>query len=179
MAVFTIRKAHQNDADGMAKVHVDTWRFAYQGILPADFLESLSVRTSAEKWRLAFAEMKTPEEAVFVAENEANEIVGIASCGPERSQDHIYQGEIYVLYVLPTCQRQGVGRRLVAACIGHLVQQLGVETLLIWVLAENPYRKFYESLGGRLVREKSVEVGGETILDVGYGWEQIHKLAMK
>ena len=118
MPVFTIRKAHQNDAAGMEKVHVATWRAAYQG-------------------------------------------------------------EIYVLYVLPECQHQGVGRRLVAACVGHLIHQLGVETLLIWVMAENPYRKFYESLGGRLVREKSVQVGGETILDVGFGWEDIHNLVMK
>ena len=108
MPVFIIRKAHQNDAAGMAKVHVETWRSAYQGILPAEFLDGLSVQTTAEKWQAAFAVMRTPEETVFVAENEVKEIVGLASCGPERSQDVVYQGEIYVLYVLPECQRQGL-----------------------------------------------------------------------
>jgi ribosomal protein S18 acetylase RimI-like enzyme len=177
MPSFSIRKAHRDDAAGMAKVHLETWRSAYQGILPADFLDGLSIQTTAEKWRAAFIKMSV-DEAIFVAENEAKEIVGIASCGPERSQDPIYQGEIYVLYVLPACQRQRVGRRLVAACVQHLITQISAETLLIWVMAENPYRAFYESLGGSLVREKSVQVGGKMILDVGYGWEEIHRLMM-
>ena len=89
-----------------------------------------------------------------------------------------YHGEIYVLYVLPQNQNQGIGRRLVAACVQHLIQQLAVETLLIWVIAENPYRRFYESLGGRTVREKTKEIGGKMISEVGYGWEAIHKLAI-
>ena len=128
MPIFTIRKAHQNDAAGMAKVHVETWQSAYRGILPADLLDGLSVKTTAEKWQVAFAEMMTSEEAVFVAENETKEIVGIASCGPERSHDPVYQAEIYVLYVLPACQRQGIGRRLVAACLQHLITQNNAES---------------------------------------------------
>jgi len=178
MPVFTIRNAHQNDAAGMAKVHVDTWRAAYQGIIRADFLETLSYQSTSERWQETFGENGTPGQAIFVAENEGKEIVGIAMCGPLRSQDPIYQGEIYVLYVLPECQRQGVGRRLVAACVQHLIHPLGLETMLIWVMAENPWRAFYESLGGKVVREKNVEVGGETIFDVGYGWEDIYRLAM-
>jgi ribosomal protein S18 acetylase RimI-like enzyme len=132
----------------------------------------LSYQTAAEGWQKALTETKTPDEAVFVAENEGKEIVGIASCGPVRSQDPFYQGEIFVLYVLPGFQRQGIGRWLVAACAQHLIHRINVETLLIWVMAENPYRAFYESLGGKAVREKTVEVGGKIILDVGYGWKK-------
>ena len=174
---INLRAARPDDALGMAKVHVDTWRATYPGVVPADFLEDLSYPSTAAGWQKAITEIKSPGEAILVAENEALEIVGITSCGPERSQDPLYQGEIYVLYVLPEYQGQGIGRRLVAACAQHLLHQLGVETLLVWVVAENPYRRFYESLGGRLVREKAVEVGGKTVLDVGYGWEEIHRLA--
>jgi ribosomal protein S18 acetylase RimI-like enzyme len=177
MPVLIIRAAQPDEAPGMARVHVETWRTAYAGILPAAFLADLSVQTAAENWRKAFAELKTPDEAVFVAESEAGEIVGIAMCGPLRDQDSFYQAEIYTLYVLPAYQNQGVGRRLFAVCIQHLVQQLCAETLLVWVMAENPYRKFYESLGGKPARQKIVEVGGKTITDVGYGWEEIDRLA--
>jgi ribosomal protein S18 acetylase RimI-like enzyme len=160
----------------MARVHVDAWRAAYAGILPADFLAGLSHQTTAQRWQTALVELRAPGEAVFVAELAAQEIVGIASCGPVHDCDPVYQGEIYNLYVLPACQRQGIGRRLVAACVQHLIQQTKAQTLLVWVLAGNPYRRFYEALGGRPVRQKSVEVGGMTVMDIGYGWDEISGL---
>ena len=48
MSIFIIREAHPNDGPGMAKVHVDTWRAAYRGILPDDFLDGLSYQATAE-----------------------------------------------------------------------------------------------------------------------------------
>jgi hypothetical protein len=65
MSVFTIRNAHQNDAAGMAKVHVDTWRAAYQGIIPDNFLETLSYQSTAERWRETFGESGTPWRGNF------------------------------------------------------------------------------------------------------------------
>ena len=100
----------------------------------------------------------------------------MAICGPEQNRDPLYRGEIYVLYVLPEYQHQGIGRELVSACVHHLIHQLKVDTMLIWVLAENPYRRFYELLGGKVVREKTQEIGGRMLSEVGYGWETIHQL---
>jgi ribosomal protein S18 acetylase RimI-like enzyme len=179
MPVVHIREALPGDVAGMAKVRVDTWQAAYKGIVPDVYLESLSYRSTAERWQESFWEHRDPGVAVFVAEYESGDIVGIAVCGPEQSQDPVYQGEIYVLYVLPQYQNQGIGRELVAACVQHLIQQLSFETMLIWVIAENPYRRFYESLGGKWVREKTKEIGGKMIAEVGYGWEEIRKLAEK
>ncbi len=178
MLVFRIREAHQDDIIGIAKVRVDTWRATYKGIVPDDFIENLSYQSTAEGWREAFWENRRPGVALFVAENESEDIVGVAVCGPEQSEDTVYRGEIYVLYVLPQFQNQGIGHALVAACVHYLQQQLAVETLLIWAMAESPYRRFYESLGGKVVREKNKEFGGKMLLEVGYGWEVIHQLAM-
>jgi ribosomal protein S18 acetylase RimI-like enzyme len=179
MSDFHIREAQPDDAPGMVKVRVDTWRDAYRGILPDDFLAGLSYQSTAASWKKAFWEERKPGVTSFVAENDQKEIVGIAICGPEQSQDPVYRGEIYVLYVLPGCQNQGIGRGLAAACIRHLNQKLKVETMLVWVIAESPYRRFYESLGGKLVKEKIKEIGGRLVTEVGYGWEKIDKLAMR
>lgn len=176
MTVFRIREACKTDFVGIAKVRVDTWRVAYKGIVPDDFLESLSYQQIAERWREIFWEDKSPGVVAFVAENEREDIVGIAVCGPEQSQNPVYRSEIYVLYVLPQYQRQGIGHALVAACVQHLVQQLAAETLLIWTMAESPYRRFYECLGGKVVREKTKEIGGRMTLEIGYGWEEMHLL---
>jgi ribosomal protein S18 acetylase RimI-like enzyme len=176
VSVFHIREANHNDVAGMAKVRVETWQATYQGIVPDDFLAGLSIQSTSERWQKVFWENRKPDVAVFVAENERNDIVGIAICGPEENQDPIYHGEIYGLYVLPEYHNQGIGSGLVAACVQHFIQQLNVGTMLIWVIAENPYRRFYESLGGRLVREKTKEIGGKMILEVGYGWEELDRL---
>lgn len=176
ISAFRIREAMESDILGVARVRVDTWRATYRGIIPDDFLAGLSDQSIADRWRKSFWENRNPAVGAFVAENDQQEIVGIAICGPEQSQEDGYQGEIYVLYVLPQYQNCGIGRKLVAACVQHLVQSLNAKSLLIWVIAENPYRKFYESLGGKPVREKTQEIGGWLIRETGYGWEEISTL---
>jgi hypothetical protein len=38
-----IRQAILEDAEAIAKVHVASWQAAYKGLMPAEFLASLSV----------------------------------------------------------------------------------------------------------------------------------------
>ena len=176
MPMFHIREAKQEDVFDMAKVRVDTWKSAYKGIVPDAFLENLSYERTAERWQQVFWEDRNSETARFVAENLDDEVIGIAICGPEQGNDPVYQGEIYVLYVLPENQHHGIGRALVAACVQHLIHRLRMHSMLVWVLAENPYRRFYESLGGKAVREKTQEIGGKLLSEVGYGWEELNGL---
>ena len=176
MSAINVREATRDDALGMAIVRVETWRATYRGIIPDAFLDALSARSVAERWRKAFWDDRDRGLRAFVAENEQGDIVGVAICGPGQDQDPVYQGEIYVLYVLPAHQNRGIGKALVAACVRHLIQHLAFKTMLVWVIAENPYRRFYESLGGKPVREKDQEIGGKTITETGYGWEEIGQL---
>ena len=176
MPMVQIREAKKEDIFNMAKVRVDTWKSAYKGIVSDEFLENLSYEGTAERWKQVFWKDRNADTAAFVAENLDGKVIGIAVCGPEQGNDPVYQGEIYVLYVLPENQHQGVGRSLVAACVQHLIQNLRMQSMLIWVLAKNPYRRFYESLGGKAVREKTQEIGGKLLSEVGYGWEELKGL---
>ncbi len=85
--------------------------------------------------------------------------------GPERSGDPVYTGELYAIYLLEGWQRRGIGRRLTIEVVRQLTQQ-GLTSLLVWVLAENPSRRFYEALGGRQVREKLEMTGGVQLIEV-------------
>ena len=40
---LTIRPATPNDAQAVARIRVQGWRFAYQGLISQDYLDSLSV----------------------------------------------------------------------------------------------------------------------------------------
>lgn len=48
--------------------------------------------------------------------------------------------------------------------------------MLVWVLAENPFRRFYEALGGQYVRTEQFELGGAMLDEVAYGWRDIRTL---
>lgn len=170
-----IRPAAIHDADVMAKVKVDTWRSAYRDIVPSAYLESLSYEQTAEGWRRGILQSRSPDVAAYVAEETDRQVVGIAMCGPAEGVGRPGVGQVYVMYVLPQFQRRGVGRGLMQACGRHLVER-GMESLVVWVLKENPYRGFYQGLGGVLAGEKQEELGGAMLAEVAYEWSDIRKV---
>jgi len=53
-----IRKAKISDIPELAKVHVDSWRTTYQGIVSNEFLRDLSYKKREEQWRGFLKEKK-------------------------------------------------------------------------------------------------------------------------
>ncbi|SEQ74846.1 hypothetical protein [Piscibacillus halophilus] len=76
-----IRKANYSDTEGIAKVHVDSWRTTYKGIIPNNFLENLSYQKRNDLWVRNLSEENS---YTFVAENYEGSIVGFISgnCNP-------------------------------------------------------------------------------------------------
>ena len=169
-----IREARIEDAAAIARVHVDAWRTTYPGIVPADYLASLSYLEREEMWRNG---LTAPEYGEFthVAENDRRETVGFATGGPERSGKLEYCGELHAIYLAAGSRRQGIGRRLVHSVAERLLQ-LQYDSVMVWVLANNPSRAFYEALGGEKFFETEVEIGGSRMIEVAYGWKDIHRL---
>ena len=52
--------------------------------------------------------------------------------------------------------------------------------MLLWVLQDNhPARRFYESMGGEHVDEKTITIGGTDLIEVAYGWKDIAEIAVE
>ena len=170
-----IRIAIPADAAAIAQVSVDTWRSAYAGIVPAEFLANLVYAERAERMRHHLATATSEDGFFLVAESDHGDVIGFASGGAERSGTQPACGELYTLYVHPTHQQQGIGRQLMAASVQQL-SQMGLTSLVIWTLAANPSRRFYARLGGKLVNERTTEIGGATLPEVCYGWETLNAL---
>jgi ribosomal protein S18 acetylase RimI-like enzyme len=173
---ITIRQATIADAATLARVHVDTWRTTYRGIVPDDYLASLSYERRTARWTEQIQATLAGKFEIVVAENKDRQIVGFADGGQNREDDPIYKGELYAIYILQAYQGRGIGKRLVPPLAKSLLA-MGLDTMLLWVLTENtPARRFYESLGGRYVRTSMWEVGGVAIEEVAYGWLDIRSL---
>ncbi len=167
-----VRTANVIDAPAIARVHVSSWLSTYRGLLPDDFLESLSETNYTERWKRVIAEGTSK---VVVAEDGAD-VVGFASGGRERAGEQGFEGEIYAIYVLDNAQRRGFGRELVRAMVDGL-QELGLGNMIIWVLRDNqPAREFYERLGGLYVRSQPITIGSATLEEVSYGWRRLDEV---
>ena len=167
--VSLVRPAEVDDAAAIAGIHVDTWRTAYRGMLPDDFLDSLDEAGYEDRWRRTISESSNK---VFVAEG-ARGVIGFASGGRERAGEDGYGGELYAIYVLREAQGRGHGRRLVQAVVGGL-RELGLTDMIVWVLRDNAAaRKFYQRLGGVYVRAQPITIGSALLQEVSYGWKRL------
>lgn len=171
MTVVDVRLGSVEDADAIARVHVETWRTTYAGMLPDDMLVRMSAEGQARMWRRMLREGET----VLVAEDPTAGIIGFSSYGPNRGGRGDFSGEIYTLYVLPDHQERGLGRGLLGALFAAL-QREGHNSALIWVLADNPTRFFYEAMGGRCVAAREARMWGTKVSELAYGWDNIHAL---
>ena len=170
-----LRPAVIEDAPAMARVHIDTWRSTYGGIISNDFLAGLSYERSAARW-VEYLTQLPPTALVLVAEAPTGQLVAFASAGPLREPLADCDAEIYALYILQAYQRLGLGRQLVAQCARELAGR-GFHSLVIWALKENPACGFYERLGGQRSAEKTVEIGGAPLVDVAFIWRELTVLS--
>lgn len=175
---YLIRPAQQVDAEAISMVHIRTWQHAYADIFPPERLIELSDTYSAraDHWReyLVYSESLP---VVYVAETAGAGVVGFAGAGKQTDPAYGYDGELYVLYILPDFQRMGIGRALFWAAAAALYRE-GFDSLLLWALVQNrSAQKFYESVGGKVVGERSYVRWGANYLLVGYAWENLAHLA--
>lgn len=168
-----IRAATADDAGAIARVHQDSWRTTYSGILPRDVIEQLAGRRSEANWRGRLAS-PVELECTWIAEHDG-QVVGFASCGAARHRLEGLEAEIHALYVVQPAQRQGVGRALVAGCARHFVRHARFGFYL-WVLKANRARMFYEAMGGVEAGEKSERLGLHSFSQVAYAWHDLTAL---
>ena len=160
-----IRPSQITDAHSMSRIYVQTWRDTYLGTVPYDYLLTMSVR---QHERAFLYELKNKQIISFVAED-AGRVLGFTTGGYERNGDDIYSGEIYTLYVQKNRQRQGVGTELVAA-LAQRFSHFGIYSMLVWVLKQNPYRRFYKKVNGIFLGTQQMQFANEMMDVQAYGW---------
>jgi ribosomal protein S18 acetylase RimI-like enzyme len=150
----SVRRASAQDAEGCARVHVVSWQAGYDGLLPAAYLEAMTVADRLPWWEQQLGEAGDPTFEVFVADGGGG-VLGFAAAVPSRTDVDV--GVLAQLYVDPAAWGTGVAPDLLAAATDSLrARGLGAATLS--VARENARaRRFYEREGWRATGAEELE----------------------
>lgn len=136
MKIIIKKMETPEEIEGKSLVHWQTWREAYDDLLPADFQETMTL----EKCR--FFSQKYPENTLIAMDGK--KVVGFISYGNYRDET-IQAGEIIALYVLKDYYGKGVSKQLMHAAFVALDQ---FSEIYLWVLKENKRAiAFYQKMG--------------------------------
>ncbi len=168
--MIRIRTAQAADAGPIAELDVATWRIAYAGILPNEVLLGLMPSAEQRNWARIIA-TTDDKFAVHIAESADGELLGYGSAGPARPNGLPFSAEIYTLYV----SAYHHGRGLLFAMFAQLAAR-NFASAMLWVLAANPSRFFYHTMGGTVAAERRESHFGVTLDEIAYAWRDLAKL---
>ena len=135
--VITVKQMETpEEIEGKSLVHWQTWREAYDDLLPADYQETMTLD------RCRFFSQKYPENTLIAMDGK--KVVGFISYGNFRGET-IQAGEIIALYVLKDYYGKGVSEQLMHAAFVALDQ---FSEIYLWVLKDNKRAiAFYQKMG--------------------------------
>jgi ribosomal protein S18 acetylase RimI-like enzyme len=174
--LIQVRRARPADAAGIGAVHVSSWRSAYAGVLPDDYLANLSVARQAAYYDRAIRIGLGVHVAVQADPDlpAGSRVIGFSTARRIRG-GAVAEGEVETLYVLDDWKEYGLGRLLLRASGQHLAA-MGCKSAFAWVLRDNPSTFFYERLGGKRVATSTTRVGGSELAQTAYAWDPIERL---
>ena len=178
---LTIRPATPNDAQSIARIRVQGWRFAYQGLISQDYLDSLSVAEDTERMRgyLSQLPQNSPpsrsasvqgsgdgEKQSFMLAVRSDAVLGFCrfSAAPDktdRAESAVpagtLNGRLHSLYIDPDTLGQGIGHALMSHALSTFAAW-GCEHANLWVLEGNSRAiSFYERQGWRCTGATKVD----------------------
>ncbi|WP_157256037.1 GNAT family N-acetyltransferase [Pelomonas sp. Root1217] len=144
-----LRPMRADDADAVAALHATSWRSAYRGIVPDDFLDHDVFAERQAVWRERL--QLSPAVAAFgiVAEEDSGRMIGFAYVLP--GHDPVCGTLVDNLHVHPELKGGGIGRLLLRAVIAEL-GPARTQPLYLWVLDQNePAKRFYSRMGAEFI----------------------------
>ena len=143
------------EIEGKSLVHWQTWKEAYDDLLPAEFQETMTLE------RCRFFSQKYPENTLIAMNGK--KVVGFISYGNFRDET-IQAGEIIALYVLKDYYGKGVSEQLMHAAFVALDH---FSEIYLWVLKENQRAiAFYQKMGFTVDGQEKILELGKPIIEI-------------
>ena len=182
---LTIRPAVPNDAQAVARIRVLGWRFAYQGLVPQGYLDSLNITEDTERMHGYLSQLpqnlppndlasvqgtNDGEKRSFMLAVRDDAVLGFChfSAAPNNADrpgratpGGEMVGRLHSLYIDPDALGQGIGHALMNHALSTFTAW-GCKRAHLWVLEGNSRASsFYERQGWQLT--------GDTKVDCSFG----------
>ncbi|MBY0757781.1 GNAT family N-acetyltransferase [Sellimonas caecigallum] len=170
MERIVIRNMEEKDIEGVAEVHVSSWKTAYRGIVQDRYLDAMK----KEEKIVSYKKKQMDVREKFLVAEQNGEIVGFCRYADDnRFSENMsdIDCEIVALYVSPDKMYHGIGTKLFQAAVETFICQKK-HKMIIWCLRENKSSKrFYEKMGGKMQREKKVCIGDKSYCEDGFVYD--------
>lgn len=171
MTGFSIREAESSDAQAIARIQIENWKNSFRRLISDRYLDALDVEDKTRQWTTRIS----GTSAVVLVAEDASGVTGFLSGGRIRRPIYGYDAELYALFVRDGKQAQGVEQALLKSFASFLERQ-GFQSLSTWIFSGASARGLYEDLGGTALAQREIEIGGELVPEVAYGWSDLHSL---
>lgn len=164
-----LEPATRDDARAIAALHTESWRSAYRGLVPDDYLAGPIVEDRRTFWE---TRMASADDGRFVLKAiEDNDLVGFTCV--VRDADPAWGPLVDNLHVRPERRGRGIGAALLAAARRWSASAAPGRPMHLWVIEGNlAARRFYDREHGRVVERRDVRLtAGIVTPALRYVWD--------
>ena len=150
-----------DDLQAISRIYEQSWKYAYKGIIPQEFLDSIP----PGKWAKTISSGSMQSLVI----EEDGVLVGTAGICTSRWEKYSGYGEIVSIYLLPEYMGRGYGKPLFDRCVSKL-RKLGFSDILLWVLEDNKRARHFYEKNGMICTDEFLddEIGGRKLREVMY-----------
>jgi len=166
-----IRAAEPDDAAAIARLHADSWREVYRGILPDAYLDRDANEERRRHWEAVLADPASGFVLLACQDGVPAGFIAV-SFGGEPGYDAVIDS----LHVAAPWRGAGLGRRLIGQVAAHLMDE-GASSVCLRVYDANEAAiRFYHRLGGRADGRGVDPFAGADMPDTRFGWRDLAAL---
>lgn len=162
---MNIRIGTPEDAFQIATIHCESWKSAYQSIIPAAHIARITPQARLTHWQ---QEIANGVLDIYVKVDDSDLVVGWMAAGPDRDFPEDRDcAEIHALYIAPEHMGKGIGRELLDH-VTPLLKAAGRSKIVLWVLEKNePALRFYDKCGFKKTpMAMTIERGGIELVEL-------------
>ncbi|WP_404969609.1 GNAT family N-acetyltransferase [Vibrio campbellii] len=160
---YTVRNAVRDEANQIAKIHVDSWQVAYRGLMPQSYIDQFTRERRERMW----TRVMTEQLANLIVVEKQKEIVGFLSYELPNHSSEDKTAIVTCCYVSPLYFGQGAGSALFDELETRLLSTPVMQISLKALDTNKQGLNFYKKCGFvRSGEEESEVIDGMTLNDV-------------
>lgn len=158
-----VKKLTILDAESAAKIHIETWRDTYPGLLPQRMIDSMTLERNIPMWKEIIEKDSYHNFGAF----SGNELLGMGTAGKPRL-DLGFDAEIWSMNVPKRNQGIGAGKRIFEVLLQEL--RLGGAKKIYLTCVDKNFNAlaFYQHMGGKQASDLLLRDGYQELL---FSWD--------